>query len=119
MTREKFRDRTFEFGIRCIRLAESLPKSMVAQVVAKQLIRAATSVGANYRAAVRGKSRADFTAKMGIVEEECDETLYWIEVIVALSLVPAQRTTALQSEANEIIAVVVSSIKTARKNSKS
>ena len=56
---------------------------------------------------------------MGIVEEECDETLYWIEVIVALSLVPAQRTTALQSEANEIIAVVVSSIKTARKNSKS
>ena len=118
MTRQDFRQRTFDFGIRCIRLAESLPKSMVAQVVAKQLIRAATSVGANYRAAVRGKSRADFTAKMGIVEEECDETLYWIEIIVALKLVPAQRTTALQSEANEIIAVVVSSIKTARRNSK-
>ena len=116
MTRDEFRKRTFLIGIRCIRLAESLPKSLSAQVVAKKLIRAATSVGANYRAAIRGKSRADFVAKMGIVEEECDEVLYWIEVIVELGLIPSTRTAELQIEANEILAIVVSSIKTARRS---
>ena len=85
-------------------------------MVAKQLIRAATSVGANYRAAIRGKLRADFVAKMGIVEEECDEVLYWIEVIVELGLIPSTRTAELQIEANEILAIVVSSIKTARRS---
>jgi len=115
MTREEFRERTFQLGIRCIRLAESLPKAIASQVAAKQLIRCATSVGANYRAAIRGRSRADFISRMGIVEEECDETLYWIEVIIELGLVPAARTTELQREANEILSIVVSSIKTARK----
>lgn len=119
MTRDEFRKRTFQLGIRCIRLAESLPKSLSAQIVAKQLIRCATSVGANYRAAIRGRSRPDFIAKMGVVEEECDEALYWIEVVIELGLIPAARTGELQREANEILAVVVSSIKTARKNSKS
>ncbi len=89
---------------------------MAAQVVARQLIRAATSVGANYRAAIRGKSRADFVSKLGIVEEECDEALYWIEVIIDLGYVPAARTSELQREANEILSIVVSSIKTARRN---
>ncbi len=116
MTRDEFRKRTFQFGVRCIRLAESLPKAMAAQVVARQLIRAATSVGANYRAAIRGKSRADFVSKLGIVEEECDEALYWIEVIIDLGYVPAARTSELQREANEILSIVVSSIKTARRN---
>ena len=115
MTRAEFRRRTFEFGIRCIQLAESLPKTTVAQIIAKQLVRVATSVGANYRAAIRSRSRADFVAKMGIVEEECDETGYWIEVLVELGLLPEKRTSALQEEANEILAVTVSSIKTARK----
>ena len=91
---------------------------MAAQIIAKQLIRASTSVGANYRAAIRGKSRAVFIAKMGIVEEECDESLYWIDVIVELGLVPPARTADLQREANEILAVVISSIKTARRNTK-
>jgi four helix bundle protein len=118
MTREDFRKRTFLFGVRCIRLAESLPKSVSAQIAAKQLIRSATSVGANYRAAARGKSRADFIAKMGIVEEECDEALYWIEVLIELGLVAPARTTELQNEANEILAIVVSSIKTARAKSR-
>jgi four helix bundle protein len=115
MTRTEFRKRTFEFGIRCIRAVESLPKTTVAQVIAKQLIRAATSVGANYRAAIRSRSCADFVAKMGIVEEECDETVYWIEILVELGLLPEKRTSALQQEANEILAVTVSSIKTARR----
>jgi four helix bundle protein len=114
MTRTEFRERTFEFGIRCIRAVESLPKTTVAQIIAKQLIRA-TSVGANYRAAIRSRSRADFVAKMGIVEEECDETVYWIEILVELGLLPEKRTSALQQEANEILAVTVSSIKTARR----
>ena len=115
MTKDEFRKRTFQLGIRCIRLAESLPKSTSSAVVAKQLIRAATSVGANYRAAIRGRSRADFISRMGIVEEECDEVLYWIEVLLELGLIPIARTAELQREANEILAIVVSSIKTARK----
>jgi four helix bundle protein len=115
MTRAEFRRRTFEFGIRCIRLAESLPKTTVAQIIAKQLVRAATSVGANYRPAIRSRSRADFVAKMGIVEEESDETVYWIEILAKLGLLPEKRTSALQEEANEILAVTVSSIKPARK----
>ena len=116
MTREEFRKRTFQFGVRCIRLAESLPKSLAAQVVARRSIRAATSVGANYRAAARAKSRADFVSKMGIVEEECDEAPYWIEMLIELGLGLAARTSELQAGANEILAVVVSSTKTARAN---
>jgi four helix bundle protein len=119
MTRDDFRTRTLQFGIRCIRMAESLPKSGAAQVVGKQLVRAATSVGANYRSAIRGRSRADFISRMGIVEEECDETLYWIELIIELGLIPLTRTADLIREGNEILAVVVSSIKTARKGGNS
>jgi four helix bundle protein len=115
MTRSEFRVRTFQFGIRCIRLAESLPKSAVAQIIARQLIRAASSVGANYRAAFRSRSRADFIAKMGIVEEECDESVYWIEVLLELGFVAEKRTKELQQEASEILAVTISSIKTARR----
>jgi four helix bundle protein len=110
-----FRERTFQFGIRCVRLVESLPKSMPAQTIGRQLLRAGTSVGANYRAAVRGRSRGDFVSRMGIVEEECDEALYWIEVLVELGLTSTKRVEQLRSEANEILAITVSSIKTARK----
>jgi four helix bundle protein len=91
---------------------------MPAQTIGKQLLRAATSVGANYRAAVRGRSRGDFVSRMGIVEEECDEALYWIDVLVELGFVSTARVEELRGEANEIIAITVSSIKTARKNSK-
>jgi four helix bundle protein len=115
MTRPEFRRRTFQFGIRCIRLAETLPNTAVGQTIARQLIRAATSVGANYRAAIRSRSRADFISKMGIVEEECDETAYWIEVLLELGLTTEKRTKELLREAGEILAFTVSSIKTARK----
>src|SRR5437762_3382682 len=116
MTRAEFRKRTFEFGIRCIRLAESLPKTTVSQIIAKQLIRAATSVGANYRAAIRSRSRADFIAKMGIVEEECDESLYWLKMLVDLRLISGSQSKNLGDEANEILSIVVASIKTARRH---
>jgi four helix bundle protein len=91
---------------------------MPAQTIGKQLIRAATSVGANYRAAVRGRSRGDFLSRIGIVEEECDESLHWIDVLVELGFVPRKRVEPLRKEADEIIAITVSSIKTARKNAK-
>lgn len=110
-----FGKRTFDFGIRCVRLVETLPKSMPAQMIGKQLLRAGTSVGANYRAAVRGRSRAD-VSKMGIVEEESDESLYWIDVLIELGFLLRKRAEPLRKEADEIIAITVSSIKTARKN---
>ena len=89
---------------------------MAAQTNGRQLLRAGTSVGANYRAAVRGRSRGDFVAKMGIVEEECDEALYWLDVLVELSVVSRKRVEELPREADEIIAITVSSTKTARAN---
>jgi len=118
MSDQAFQKRTFDFGIRCVRLVEALPKSMPAQTIGKQLLRAATSVGANYRAAVRGRSRGDFLSRMGIVEEECDEALYWIDVLIELDFVSRHRAEPLRKEANEIIAITVTSIKTGRKNSK-
>jgi four helix bundle protein len=118
MSDRTFQKRTFDFGIRCVRLVETLPKSTSAQTIGKQLIRAATSVGANYRAAVRGRSRSDFLSRMGIVEEECDESLHWIDVLVELGFVSRKRVEPLRKEADEIIAITVSSIKTARKNAK-
>ena len=104
------------YGLRVIRLVQSLPKDQVATVLGNQLLRAGTSVGANYRAAVRGKSRADFISKMGNVEEECDETLYWMEMLVESGTVKSKRLKALMSEGDEILAIVVASIKTARRN---
>ena len=105
------------FGLRVIRLVESLPKSQTAHVIGNQLLRAGTSVGANYRSALRGKSRADFIAKLGIVEEECDEALYWMQMLIEAGIVKNSRLLGLMNEADEIIAIVVSSIKTARNNS--
>lgn len=110
-----FKNRTFQFGVRCVRVVETLPKSMSAQAFGKQLVRAGTSVGANYRAAIRGRSRGDFLSRMGIVEEECDEALYWIDVLVELGFVSEKCVDQLRVEANEI-AITVSSIKTARRN---
>jgi four helix bundle protein len=114
MQKHDFAKRTMMFGLRVIRLVESLPKSQTARVIGSQLVRSGTSVGANYRSALRGKSRADFIAKMGIVEEECDETLYWMQMLVEAGVMKRSRLTELMNEADQIIAIVVSSIKTAR-----
>lgn len=110
--------RTFQFGIRVVRLVQALPKTEVARVIGNQLLRAGTAVGANYRAAARAREREGFVAKMGIVEEECDETLYWLEMLVELQLVNEGRLKDLRSEANEILSIVVASIRTARRNAK-
>jgi four helix bundle protein len=114
MSPDDFRKRTFRFGIRIVRLVQALPKGEVARVIGNQLPRAGTAVGANYRAA----ARADFVAKMGVVEEECDETMYWIDMLAELELLNAVRLKALQAEANEILSIVVASIRTARGNAK-
>src|SRR5947207_15435942 len=82
MDNDDLRPRTKAYALRVIRLVESLPRNRTADVIGKQLLRSATSVGANYRAACRAKSPADFTAKMGIVEEEADESLYWMELLI-------------------------------------
>src|SRR6266404_7207305 len=111
----ELKERTFEFGLRIVRLVQSLPKVGLADILGRQLLRCGTSVGANYRAATRARSRADFIAKLGIVEEECDEALYWMEVIVALQLVRQTRLLNLEAEASELLAIVVASIKTARR----
>ena len=114
MNADEFKNRTKAFAVRAIRLVEALPKNQTAKVIGHQLLRCATSVGANYRAACRAKSRADFVAKMAIVEEECDESIYWMELIVEAGLMDEKRLIDLKNEANEILSMVVASIKTAR-----
>ncbi|RQV96774.1 four helix bundle protein [bacterium] len=114
MNADEFKDRTKTFALRVIRLCEALPKSRTTDVIGKQLLRCGTSVGANYRATCRAKSPADFIAKMAIVEEECDEAIYWMELIVDAGLMPENRVADLRNEANEILSMVIASIKTAR-----
>src|SRR5215470_2601433 len=110
------RKRTKVFALRIIKLVESLPSGKTADVIGKQLLRCGTSVGANYRASCRAKSQADFIAKMGIVEEESDESIYWMELLVESGLVRQELLDNLINEADEIVAIVVSSIKTAKQN---
>ena len=106
--------RTKAFAVRVIRLVDSLPQSRSCDVIGHQLLKSATSVGANYRSACRGRSRAEFSAKLGIVEEEADEALYWFELLVEADLMPQKLLADLMREANEITAMIVASIKTAR-----
>jgi len=110
--------RTFDFGVRCVRLAEALPKSRTADALGLQLLRCGTSVGANYRAACRARTRAEFLAKLGIVEEECDESVFWMDLITELDLIQPKLLSSLRQEADEILSIIISSIKTARANAK-
>lgn len=114
MNPDDFKQRTRTFGLRVIRLVKALPKSTVSSVIGRQLLRCGTSVGANYRAACRARSRADFVAKMKIVEEECDESLYWIELLKESGEIEPARLEDLIKEAEAILSLVVASIKTAR-----
>ena len=118
MDSEQMKARTRAFALRVIRLAESLPKTPTGNVIRNQMLRCGPSVGANYRAACRPKSKPDFISKMGTVEEEADETMYWIELSIDASLVTHGQVTDLLLEADEILSIVVSSIKTARAQGK-
>jgi len=114
MTAEELKTRTRNFSLRIIKLVDALPRSLASQVIGKQLLRAATSVGANYRAACRAQSKPDFAAKISIVLEEADESLYWLELIRESGLMKADRLKELLREANELVAIVNASRKTAK-----
>ena len=114
MDEQEFKNRTKQIALRVIRLVESLPNTSSANIIGKQLLRSATSVGANYRAACRGKSTADVLQKLAIVEEEADESLYWLELLIESEIVSANKLSILMSDINEIVAITVSSIKTLR-----
>ncbi|MCK6624376.1 MAG: four helix bundle protein [Anaerolineae bacterium] len=114
MNEEEFKRRTKQLGLRVIKVVEALPRGLAAEIIGKQLLRSATSIGANYRAACRAKSVPDIINKLKIVEEESDETLYWLEMLCEADLIPQTRLTDLMSEVNEILAMTVASIKTLR-----
>ncbi len=114
MTEEEFKARTKQIALRVIRLVTALPRSELSVVIGKQLLRSGTSIGANYRAACRGKSRADVINKLAIVEEEADESLYWIELMVESEIVTAKKVSSLAEEINEIVRMTVTSIRTLR-----
>jgi four helix bundle protein len=114
MTREEMKSRTKRYANRIVKLCSALPKNRVAQTLGKQLLRSRTSVGANYRAVCRAKSTSDFINKLRIVEEECDESLFWMELLVDNDIVKSSRLSSLMKEADEILAIIVSSAKTAR-----
>ena len=114
MDEETFKNRTKLFALGVVRLVESLPRNRIADVLGRQLLRSGTSVGANYRAACRGKSASDVIAKLSIVEEEADESIYWIELLVDGGVVEPNRVDAIKKEANELLAMTVASIKTLR-----
>jgi len=116
MNNENLKLRTKQFALRIIKLVESLSRDTTANILGRQLLRAGTSVGANYRAACRSKSVADFISKMGTVEEEADESGYWMELLVDADKIRPVKITALLEEANELTAIAVASIRTARKS---
>ncbi|HUE81118.1 MAG TPA: four helix bundle protein [Pyrinomonadaceae bacterium] len=108
--------RTQLFGLRIIRLVAALPKSIEGRAIGNQLVRAGTSVGANYRAACRARSKAEFIARLGIVEEEADESAFWIEIIIRSRLLKPRLVESLLREANELVAIMTSSRKTSSKH---
>jgi four helix bundle protein len=111
---EELRNRTKQFALRIIRLFRHLPRSTEAQVLGKQLLRSGTSVGANYRAAGRSRSKAEFVSKIGIVVEEADETVFWLECLVESGIVKEELLEDLLAEANELVAIFAASHRTAR-----
>jgi four helix bundle protein len=115
MTPEQMKQRTKKFGIRTIKVAEKLPARRAPQSIGQQLLRCGTSVGANYRAACRARSNAEFRAKLGICEEEADEAIYWLEIIAELGYIREALLTKLIAEANELLAIIVASIRTSRR----
>ena len=119
MDERAFKHRTKQFALRIVRLVQALPGGSVTAVIGYQLLKAGTSVGANYRAACRGKSRKDVISKLAIVEEEADESLYWMELLVEAEIISGERLRDLMQEGDEILAMIVASIKTLRKHSAS
>src|SRR5262245_46425217 len=111
--------RTKQFSLRVMKLVDALPRTIQGRAIANQIIRSATSVAANYRAACRARSRAEFIAKIGVVEEEADESCFWLELIIDSDLLTEERIRPLLSEAGELVAIMAASRKSAIGNRKS
>jgi four helix bundle protein len=109
------RDRTKAFALEVVGLVEDLPRGRSADSIGNQLLRSGPSVGANYRAACRARSKREFVAKLGIVEEEADESQFWMDLIIARGWADTDRVTRLREEAQQLVAIIVASIRTARR----
>ena len=116
---DSLKERTKQFAIQAIRLCRTLPKSSESTIISRQLMRSATSVGANYRAVCRARSAPDFISKLGIVLEETDESLFWIDLLVDAGIASTDMVRLLRSEANELVATFVASLRTAKHSTKS
>jgi len=110
------RQRTKTFALRIMKLADALPVSRSGNAIASQIVRSGTSIGANYHSACRGRSKAEFTAKLGVSVEGADETLYWLELIQEAKLLPPARLNPIVQEAEELIRILARSHATARRN---
>ncbi|MGB8987340.1 MAG: four helix bundle protein [Candidatus Sulfotelmatobacter sp.] len=115
---QDLRKRSMQFALRVVRLFRSLPSSAETRVVGQQLLRSATSVAANYRAACKARSRADFVSKLGIVEEEVDESVFWLEFLVEAQMMSQQRMSDLIDEAKQLAAIFAASRLTAKRNNR-
>jgi four helix bundle protein len=113
---QELRERTKKFAIRVVRLFQALPKSTEAQVMGKQLLRCGTSVAANYRAVCRARSRAEFIARMGIVAEEADESVLWLELLEETGILRHEQLEDILKESKELVAIFSTSLKTAKGN---
>ncbi|MDQ3686083.1 MAG: four helix bundle protein [Acidobacteriota bacterium] len=116
MNENELKQRTKQFSLRVIKLVGALPRSVEGRAIGNQLVRSDTSVGANYRAACRGRSKAEFIAKLGTVEEEADESAFWMEMIIESGLMEKRLVESLLQEANEIVAIIAASRKSASKH---
>lgn len=116
MDQAELKKRTKQFALRVMKMVGALPNDSVGRAIGNQLIRSGTSVGANYRAACRARSKAEFIAKVGIVIEEADESGYWMELIVEGDLLPLDKVELLLDEANQITAIMVASRKSAQQS---
>ena len=111
---ELLKDRTKRFALQVIRLCRALPRNQETLIITRQLLRSATSVGANYRAVCRARSTPDFVSKLGIVLEEADETLFWIELLVESGAVQSDKIGSVRREANELVSIFVASLRTVK-----
>ena len=114
MHKEIFQKRTMDLATRIIQMVNTMPHTDVAKILGNQIVRSSSSVGANYRATCRGKSKGDFINKLKIVEEEADETLFWLDMIENSGIIKGEKLISLKSEMNEIVGMVVASLKTLR-----
>jgi four helix bundle protein len=114
---EELRLRTKRFALRVIRLVRALPRNTEGYVIGRQLLRSGTSAAANYRAAGRARSKAEFIARMGVVVEEADETVFWLDLLKEAGTIPAQRLEDLMNEAHQLLAIFAASQETARRGS--